>query len=250
MRDNKDFDESKLDAAEIKLNSSNKALGWLENFWYYHKWKVIVILFFAIVFAVGISQMINKEEPDANVVVAAPIYFYAEHIEGLEATLEALIPRGGEDGVKNLNLYTYSIYSEDELKAANEAETDDEGKYVIQVSQPFNTSKIEEYRTFLQTGECSILFISEYLYENLLQQDRLRPMSEVFGEKLPTGAMSDGYGVRLGDTYLYEYFDELKVLPADTVVCLMRPYIWGASSDAEKYADMEAYFKAIVSFGN
>jgi hypothetical protein len=130
MRDNKDFDESKLEAAEIKLNSSNKALGWLENFWYYHKWKVIVILFFAIVFAVGISQMINKEEPDANVVVAAPIYFYAERIEGLEATLEALIPRGGEDGAKNLNLYTYSIYSEDEMKAANEAETDDEGKYV------------------------------------------------------------------------------------------------------------------------
>ena len=50
MRDNKDFDESKLEAAEIKLNSSNKTLGWLENFWYYHKWKVIVILFFTIVF--------------------------------------------------------------------------------------------------------------------------------------------------------------------------------------------------------
>ncbi len=152
--------------------------------------------------------------------------------------------------MKNLALYTYSIYSEDEMKAANEAETDDEGKYVIQVSQPHNTSKIEEYRSYLQTGECSVVLVSEYLYENLRDQDRLRPIAEVFGEQLPAGTRQDGYGVRLGDTYLYEYFDELKVLPEDTVICLLRSYIWGASSDGEKYAVSEEYFKKIVTFGN
>ena len=249
MRDNKDFDESKLDAAEIKLNSSSRTLGWLENFWYYHKWKVIIILFFSIVLAVGIMQMVNKEDPDANVVIAAPIDFYAEYIEGLETTLEALLPTGEDGRSKNLHLYTYPIYSEDELTAANEAETDAEGKYVIKVSQPYNTSKIEEYRTFLQTGECSIVFVSPYLYQNLLEQNRLRPVTEVFGEKLPVGVMADGCGVRLGDTYLYQHFDAMQVLPEDTVICLLRPYVWGASSDAEKYAEIEEYYKKLVTFG-
>jgi hypothetical protein len=142
------------------------------------------------------------------------------------------------------------IYSEDELTAANEAETDDEGKYVIRVSQSYNTSKIEEYRTFLQTGECSIVLVSQYLYQNLLEQNRLRPVTEVFGEKLPAGVLADGCGVRLGDTYLYQHFDAMKVLPEDTVICLLRPYVWGASSDAEKYAEIEEYYKKLVTFGN
>lgn len=250
MRDNKDFDESKLDGAEIKLNSSSPMLRWLDNFWYYHKWKVIIILFFAVIFIVGIVQMVGKEKEDAKVLVAAPIYFYAEYIEGIDSTLTVLIPTDESGESKDLTLYTYSIYSEDEMNEANEAETDSEGRYVTYVDRYMNTSRMDEYKSFLQTGECSILFVSEYLYENLRAADRLRPLSDVFGENMPKGAMPDGCGVRLGDLYLYEFFDEMKVLPADTVVCLMRPYIWGASSDEEKYALSEEYFKCIVNFGN
>ena len=253
MKEHNNFDDNKLDAPEVEIRlggSDNRFLKWIENFWYYHKWKVLIGLFFAVVLGVGIGQMVNKEEQDAVVVVAAPTYFYAEHVEGLDQTLTALLPSDGEDGAKSLTILTYPIYSEEELKAANEAETDDEGRFIIQVSQPYNTSKIEEYGDYLKTGECSILFISEYLYSNLLAQDRLRPMAEVFGEKLPAGVRPDGYGIRLGDTELYRFFDEMKVLPEDTVICLMRSYIWGASSDAEKYAETEEYFKRIVTFGN
>ena len=65
--------------ADVKMKSP--MLEKLENFWYYHKWKVIIILFFSIVFAVGIMQMVNKEDPDASVVIAAPMDFYAEYID-------------------------------------------------------------------------------------------------------------------------------------------------------------------------
>ena len=46
-----------------------------------------------------------------------------------------------------------------------------------------------------------------------------------------------------------EFFEELQVLPADTVICLMRPYIWGASSDDAKYEKTVEFFKNIVDFG-
>jgi hypothetical protein len=65
-----------------------------------------------------------------------------------------------------------------------------------------------------------------------------------------SGALEDGCGVRLGDTELYGFFEELQVLPPDTVICLMRPYIWGASSNEEKYAEAETYFKNLITFGN
>lgn len=249
MRDNNDFDESKLDAGEIKLSSKGPFLTWLDNFWYYHKWKVIIILFFVAVFTVGILQMVGKEEEDGSVVVAAPIYFYSEHISGLDTVLTGLMP----DGAKNLNVYTYSIYSEAELdawnKAAREEETDAYGNDIGYIQNSVNVDRNKEYRDYLQTGECSILFISQHLYNSLKENDRLRPISDVFGNEKANGVLSDGYGIRLGDTYLYEFFEEIQVLPADTVICLMRPYIWGASSDSAKYEKTVEFFKNIVNFG-
>ena len=252
MKDNKDFDESKLDAEEIKFRSSdNRFLTWLDNFWFYHKWKIAIVLFFGIVFGVGIGQMVGREEQDALVVVGSPMYFYSEYIEGIDSTLTSVLPSAGKDGKKNLVLVTYSIYSEEEMKEANEAETDEDGRYITQVVQSYNTSKHEEYLDHLQTGECSILFISEYLYDALRNQDRLKSVSEIMGDGVTvSGALEDGYGVRLGDTELYSFFEELQVLPPDTVICLMRPYIWGATSNQEKYAEAETYFKNLITFGN
>jgi len=248
MRDNKDTDKAKLEASDIELTSSSPILSKLDNFWYYHKWKVIIILFFAIVFVVGIVQIVNKDESDEAVIIAVPEYLYAEDIEGLNSVLSSLIPNTDGDA-KKVDLFIYSIYSENEMEAANTEETDEEGKYIVQVTNSYNVSQVEQYRSYLQTGEVSLLFVSPYLYGELRENDRLRPLSDTFGEALPESAMSDGYGIRLGDTYLYEFFDELKVLPADTVICLSRAYIWGASSDAERYAETVEYYKSLVNFG-
>ena len=245
MRDNKDT-ESKLEASDVSLASSSPIFSKLDNFWYYHKWKVIIILFFAVVFIVGIVQMVNKNEGDESVIIAVPQYLYVEDIEGLDLALSSLIPTS--DQGKKVNLFVYSIYSEAELEAENTEETDEEGRYIQKVTNSYNVSQMEEYRSFLQTGEVSLLFVSPYLYDTLRENDRLRPLSDSFGDALPVGAMSDGYGIRLGNTYIYEFFDEIKVLPADTVICLSRAYIWGASSDKEKYADTVEYYKSLVNF--
>ena len=62
--------QEKLQSTDIKLTSSNKFLTWLSNFWYYNKWKVIVITFFAVVVIVGVVQMVGKTDPDIDVTVA------------------------------------------------------------------------------------------------------------------------------------------------------------------------------------
>ena len=250
MRDNRDFDESKLDAIEIRLTSENKFLSKLSNFWYYHKWKVLVIGFFAIIFAVGIFQMINKENVDEIAIIGVPADLSAEDNQKIDALLTPLMPKNADGSTKDLALYIYPIYSEDEMKAANESETDAEGKFIPKVLQSYNTSKIQEYDQFLTSGECSVMFVSEYLYERLVANGRVRPLSDTFGDKLPQGATKDGYGVRLGDTYFYEYFSDMQMLPEGTVVCILRQYVHGASSDDEKYAASVEFFKNIVSFGN
>ena len=249
LRDNKDFDESKLDAPEISLTSGSPFLSKLSNFWYYHKWTVIVVTFFAVIFIVGAVQFFTKEESDETVIIACPMTFYAEQIEGLDNTLTGLMPVNGDGSAKKLDVYTYSIYSEDEMNQANAEETDSEGKPVKKVDGNYNTSQSSKYYDFLQTGECSLLFVSLELYEVQKNNNRLRSLEEIFGENLPEGALSDGYGVRLGDTYIYEFFPELQTLPANTIICILRPYIHGASSKEEKYSSTVEFYKNLVTFG-
>ena len=248
MRDDKDLNGSKLDAPEISLTSESPFLSKLSNFWYYHKWTVIVVAFFAVILIVGAVQLFTKEDSDETVAIAAPMTFYAEHIEGIDRTLTNLMPKNSDGSAKRLDVLTYTIYSEQEIEDANHEETDEEGHYIRKVDRAFNTSKIQEYNQLLTTGECSLLFVPKELYQKQRELDRLRPLREIFGENIPESAQ-DGYGIRLGDTYLYEFFPEMQVLPADTVICLLRPYIHGASSKEERYAATVELFKNIAKFG-
>lgn len=267
MRDSRDRDSEKLDAKEIsfkdvkgsgdkkpegevKIDFAPKSpfLAKLSNFWYYHKWKVIIISFFAIVFLVGFYQIMTKEDGDEAIVIAGASDFDNEKMMAVESVLTSLKPRNNDGSAKKLDLYTFTIYSEEEMHEANHSETNSDGNYVQNVSQAYNTEKIGEYDDFLSLGECSILIVSEYLYERQKTYNRVLPLSEIFGDKLPEGALEDGYGVRLGDTDLYAYSEALQALDEDMVVCILRSYWMGASSDKEKYAESKELYKRIVTF--
>ena len=252
MNGSREPERSKLDASDVnlRLTSSSPVASKLSNFWYYHKWKVIIIGFFVIVLVVGIVQMLTKEESDNSVIIAVPADIEQEQIDAIDKILTSFLPNDTDgNGTKALDIYFYPIYNEDELNAANTSETDEEGNYVAKVSPQYNVQKSEEYRDYLQTGGCSVLIVSEDLYSKLKGSDRVLPLENVFGESLPKGAMSDGCGIRLGDTYVYEYYSELQVLPEGTVICLLRSYFMGASSDEDVYECSKKLFSNIVSFG-
>ncbi len=246
--------QEKLQGTDIKLTSSNKFLSWLDNFWFHNKWKLMIGLFFAIVIVVGAVQIINKEDPDTDVTVATHTIFYAENVDELERTLVSLLPSDyNGDGKKNVQISLYKIYSEKELEAANGAETDEGGNPVIYADPTHNKEQMQQYNSYIMTGQCSVMILSEYLYNELVSRRTedilLTPMNEVFGEKLPKGVTADGYGIKLTETGAYKYLDGLRFLPRDSVICLMRPFVLGGGNAEERYERGVEYFKAIVEFG-
>lgn len=246
--------QEKLQSTDIKLTSSNKFLKWLENFWYYHKWKVIIITFFAVVLIVGVVQMVNKTDPDIEVTVATHTVYYQENVDALEQTLTSLMGEDiNGDGKKTVVLNTYKIYSEAELKAANEKETDAAGNPVIYADESYNKSQIEAYNSYIMTGQCSVMIISEYLYNDLVSRNSdeilLKPISEIYGDNLPEGVTADGYGIRLKDTGAYKNLDAFRGLPGDSIICIMRPFVMNGDRGGEKHAAAVEYFKTIVEFG-
>lgn len=245
--------KDKINGSDVKITLSNPFLKWLDNFWYHHKWKVIIVAFFLIVAVIGIVQMVNKEDYDIEVTVATHTIFYTENVSSLEGALVGLMPEDiNGDGKKNVQLNLYKIYSEEELNSANEAETDENDNPIIYADPTYNKEQINQFNSYIMTGECSVMILSEYLYYDLVgrraEDVLLKPMSEIYGDNLPEGTMSDGYGVRLSKTGANE-LDAFSWIPDDAVICIMRPFAFNKGASEERHKKAVEYFKSIVEFG-
>ena len=102
-------------------------------------------------------------------------------------------------------------------------------------------------------GECQIMILSEYMYHDIVSRRSgdglLVPMSEIYGENVPAGAMSDGFGIRLTDTGAYKNLASFRAIPDDAVICIKRPFVFNEKANKDAYQFAVDYFKSIVSFG-
>ena len=76
----------------------NKALAWLDNFWYHYKWHVLVGLFIAVFLFVSIGQMVDKEKVDVYIMYAGPTAFLASEIYDIQDAFETIMPDLNGDG--------------------------------------------------------------------------------------------------------------------------------------------------------
>ena len=235
------MNDEKLEGKEIAVKKG-KFLKWLDNYWYHYKWPTIIVAFFVVVFSVCLIQSWTNEEKDILITYGGPASLTGDEKLALQTALTDALPEGygekGRDG--KAGLISYLIYSQEQIKAIEEKSSEDGGGYV---DTAFIAKEYDTLNSQYKTGNGSVYLLDEWLYKALFNTDgtteRLKPLSEVFG-KTPEGAIGD-YGIRLGDTELYKNNPAVRVLPADTVICL-HEQIFG-QKDYEK--EIEA-FKAIA----
>jgi hypothetical protein len=169
-----------------------------------------------VVIAVCLIQSITIEKKDILITYAGPTSLTGDEKLAIETALTDALPEGfGDNGREGkAGFVPYIIYSKEEIQAAQ--------KDQVFIDTVFNSSEYSTLNSQYKTGSCSIYLLEEWLYRELLKEDgttdRLKPLSEVFGES-PEGAI-DAYAVRLGDTELYKNSPALRVLPEDTVLCM------------------------------
>lgn len=254
-RDNRDNRKDKEYTEGIAIKGG--FLGWLDNYWYHYKWHTVVIAFFVIVTLVCTLQMCAKESEDIVVIYSGSAALSGSDSEDICKVLESVIDNDfNGDGEKNIGMNKFNVLSEEEIR--EEREKKDEDGNPIFVDTNYYTSQTSNYYHYIQTGESSVAFLAPWLYEALAaesdnnisegKEPRIKKLTDVLGY-LPENAVGE-YGVRLGDTPLYEEFGVMRKLPADTVVCLLSP-LWkgGNSSKPEYYAREIAAFEAIVEYG-
>lgn len=244
---NSNYDRDKLEGQELTLVGESKIAKWVSNFWYHHKWTFIIVTFFVAVLIIVGVQMLTKEEYDATVTIAGPYSISSDTSGRIALDLESVMSKDiSGDNKKNIQIVHYPVYSEKEMKEANQSETDNRGAYITKVNGQDNTTQYSTFFNYTSSGDCSIYFLSEYLYNILKKEDRLLSLSEVFGNNMPKGVLSDGYGVKLTDSGLYETFSSFEALSDDTVICIAKPLVWGKSSKEKIYNQAKEYFKEIL----
>lgn len=237
--------DDKIPAGEIKNRSD--LLKWLDNFWYHHKIPTIIVLFSLFVVIVCVLQTCTGNvNEDLTIVYSGRQYVTAKAQEGIKGVFNAVMPDdfdGNND--KYTQLIVYHVMSEEQLKDMA-AETDADGKPKYEVNRTYYSQEYTSYNNMLMTGEFSICLLDPWLYESLSSAGRLKRLTDVLGA-VPESAVGE-CGVRLGDTAVYQHYDALKVLPEDTVLCMLTPYIFGATSQDEFYQQNIDMFRAIITF--
>lgn len=221
---------------------------WFENYWYHYKWTTIVVLFFAIVIAIGVYQMAAKDTYDINVLYTGPILLNQDQTVGIEEAFEAVLPRDfNEDEEKSVLIHRITVLSDEQLAAKQEeAAKEDDQVYFDLKSRSDNISQVT---TLFATGETTICLMDPYMYNMYLSQGAFLTLEEILGEK-PAYARDD-YSVKLADTPFGQYFDALQALPEDTVLCIRKAAVFSGGSKKkanEQYEFDKEVFQAIFTF--
>ena len=193
---------------------------WIENFWYYNKWFVLIAVVFLALIVIATVQFFSKDEADASLVFAGATILSDEVCEQMIRSAEELLSDVNEDGTVSVDVKNYVLHSDFDL-LKNEGQK-------IQAREEFKS-----YSDEVLSGDACFLLLDEYFYSELAQKGALVNLYEVYSE-LPKSAV-DYFGLRLGDTELYKK-QGFSSLPADTIICLKFSPVVGKTTAEEKAA--------------
>lgn len=225
--------------------------SWFDNFWYHHKWKVIISVFFAVVLGICTYQFATREVPDVYVMYAGPEYMSAGDVIGFKSAMRNVMQDYNEDGEKGMMLITLTCVSEEKIKEMQaEAEAQSEEFYIDLAA---NSQNNKQFGMEIFAGEAVICLLDPSLYENVRDEGGFMKMSDVFTEEeLADVELYDECGIYLHSIKFGKYYDVMKNMPEDTVLCVRKISTISVFKGKKKYEKLHEYhvdmFRNIVLF--
>lgn len=91
-----------------------KIINWFKNYWYYYKWRTLIIGFFVICAIVMVPQVITKVDYDIHILYAGPYIFQLGEKEQAEEIFRGLMERDyNGDGQKTVILANMTIMTDE-----------------------------------------------------------------------------------------------------------------------------------------
>lgn len=197
---------------EQKIKEKNSFLSWLENFWWYYKWIVIILGCVIAFLVVALAQMFSKREGDVSFMYIGAGVLSGTDCDALKAVVAENISDYNGDGTIEV---TYL-----ELTAHTDSADTFEGEQIF--NYDVNTSVLQRFQNEIRAGDSQIFLVDKYYYDHYLAGTGLLcPLSSVLTPSQMPSRTIDEYGVYLKDLGL-KLEKGFSSLPDSTVVCLRR----------------------------
>ena len=242
-------EESKLAGDDIEIKVENRFTNWFSNFWYYHKWKVLIVVFALILLTVTTVQMCRNTTEDLTVLFAGSAFIVNENQELIKEAFASVMPEDfNGDGEKVCGLSTVTVYSNEQIAAIKELAAADTS--VLPVNGAYNAQQLSAFDNLIAVGEYRVMLLEPWLYDRVASGGGFRKLSDVLGNT-PDTAYSE-YAVRFMDTpFAKANPEEFEGLPADTLLCLRTEISISSAISHKKAGDYQnhvALFRAIVNY--
>jgi len=177
-------------------------LKWMENFWYHHKWAVIITVFFLVVLIVCVLQMSSRVQYDFNVIFVGN----GGNITGTQYN----------DILSSLENVSYDADGNGKASVCFSRETfisDQESELVSNLN-----SNITSFMQSSLYQDYYIYFIDPVLYENYKNEGVFVPLASHVNN-IDESMLNDELSIRLGDCAFYDY-PGISAMPENTLIVL------------------------------
>ncbi|MBO5213022.1 MAG: hypothetical protein J6B60_05725 [Clostridia bacterium] len=233
---------------EDKIHSVNTQVqgSAVSNFWYHHKWKVIIGLFFIAIVTAFIVVAVTKEKYDTRILYTGHVSIYND-IEAMNDAFEKLAKDYDNNNEFKSGIAQY-IYKTPEQLAKEKEEALKQGIAYNDAQQiQVNTQIKLDLNNVMLSGEFSVMLLSPAIYNEC--KGELREVSDVLGYEINDESLvtPDGRGIYFKNTAFAKAYDCFDSLPDDTILCL-QVKIW--TTDKDDYSNREDFFRAIVEYNS
>ena len=187
-----------------------KIIKWFKNYWYYYKWQVIVAAFLLFVVTFCVVQCSTQDKYDIHFTYAGPDHI-SNQIDDIRSAVRAVFTTR-EEKVSNGISVRDIVWVNDALAAEYQ-------KNDVYFDPKTNSDNAKLLYNEAASGNSFIYIIDKQQYERLKADGVFSPLSDVFGDKTPDGAIDD-YGIDFLDTDFAKYFDVFKEWKGELVLCL------------------------------
>lgn len=218
------------------------------NFWYQHKWGLIIGTALLIIGIYFIVMMATQPKYDMYLSYTGPLYPNGETRIAIDESFKALMEDYDGDGEKALNFAAIVFQNDEQRKETADKMLNQYGK-ILQTSE--NAKSLSAIDSQILSGTVALYLMDEALYKERYNAS-MADIKEILGYELNGGVMAGESAVYFKKLPFYEYMCKtehgaaLKSLPDDTVLCML-PNL--TTMDDKLYENSLSLFKKILEFG-
>lgn len=155
-----------------------KKIGyWFKNYWYYYKWRVIIIAFFVGVIIFCAVQSGDREQYDVCILYTGPHMFEVGEKDTLSSSFTQIMSEDYDgNGNKNVQIVDMTAFTDDQIREA--IGTSDDPVLSVRYA-PYTVDNVKSsFSKQVFSGDTVICLLDEYWYNILRDADGLVKLEE------------------------------------------------------------------------